>query len=187
MLELRAQIPLRYLPVVRDALERGETLGARAVVDGQEVGAVLHRLTARVDRGSGGADGLFRVTEGNAWLQLGRTVEFIMDLPPVDDAIAVSREALYGTDRVFVLDGERMQSVEVERLGETHLRRRREPGDPPQPGVDTVRPAHRDESAERDRRAEGHGRRGTAGLIPAASGGPGAAAFPSMLPTLTRR
>ena len=91
-----------------------------AVVDGQEVGAVLHRLTARVDRGSGGADGLFRVTEGNAWLQLGRTVEFIMDLPPVDDAIAVSREALYGTDRVFVLDGERMQSVEVERLGETH-------------------------------------------------------------------
>ena len=121
MLELRAQIPLRYLPVVRDALERGEALGARAVVDGQEVGAVLHRLTARVDRGSGGADGLFRVTEGNAWLQLGRTVEFIMDLPPVSNAVTVSREALYGTDRVFVLDGERMQSVEVERLGETHL------------------------------------------------------------------
>ena len=120
MLELRAQIPLRYLRVVRGALERGEILGARAVVDGQEVRALLHRLTARVDRGSGGADGLFRVTQGNAWLQLGRTVEFVLDLPAVENAVTVSREALYGTDRVFVLDGERMKSVEVERLGETH-------------------------------------------------------------------
>ena len=120
MLELRAQIPLRYLPVVRGALDRGEALTARARVDGQEVHAVLHRLTARVDRGSGGADGLFRVTKGGTWLQLGRTVEIVLGLPAVRDAVTVPREALYGTDRVYVLDGERMRSVEVERLGETH-------------------------------------------------------------------
>ncbi|MCY4221580.1 MAG: hypothetical protein OXD35_07990 [Thiotrichales bacterium] len=119
MLELRAKIPLRHLPVVRAALDGGESLSARALVDGQEVRAELHRLTARVDRGSGGADGLFRVTRGNAWLQLGRTVELVMDLPAVDNAVTAPREALYGTDRVFVLDGERMRSVEVERLGET--------------------------------------------------------------------
>ena len=117
--ELRAQIPLRRLPVVRAALERGESLSARAVVDGREIRAVLHRLTALVDRGSGGADALFRVTEGNAWLQIGRTVEIILDLPPVRDAVTVPRGALYGTDRVFVIDGERMRSVDVERLGET--------------------------------------------------------------------
>ena len=119
MVELRAQIPLRRLPVVRAALERGETLGARAVVDGREVRAVLDRLTARVDRGSGGADGLFRVTEGGAWLQIGRTVELVLDLPPIPGVVTAPREALYGTDRVFVLEGERMKSVEVERLGET--------------------------------------------------------------------
>ena len=120
MLELRAQIPLRYLPVVRAALDRGEALTAWAGVDGQEVHAVLHRLTARVDRGSGGADGLFRVTKGSTWLQLGRTVEIVLGLPAVEAAVAAPREALYGTDRVYVLDGERMRSVEVERLGETH-------------------------------------------------------------------
>ena len=118
--ELRAQIPIRRLPVVRAALDRGETLAARAVVDGREIRAVLHRLTAQVDPGSGGADGLFRVTEGNAWLQIGRTVEIILDLPPIHDAVTIPREALYGTNRVFVLDGERMKSVEVERLGEIH-------------------------------------------------------------------
>ena len=119
MLELRAQIPLRYLPVVRAALERGDVLAARAEVDRQEVRAVLQRLTARVDRGSGGADGLFRVTNGSDWLQLGRTVELVLDLPAVHDAVIAPREALYGTNRVFVLDGERMKSVVVERLGES--------------------------------------------------------------------
>ena len=118
--ELRGQIPLRYLPVARAALERGETLGARAVVGGREVRAVLHRLTARVGRGSGGADGLFRVIEGNDRLQLGRTVALTLDLPAVHDAITIPRGALYGTDRVFVTDGQRMKSVRVERLGETH-------------------------------------------------------------------
>ena len=120
MVELRAQIPLRHLPVVRAALDRGETPGARALVDGWEVRAVLERLTARIERGSGGADGLFRVVRGNTWLQLGRTVEVTLDLPPVHDAVAVPREALYGTDRVFVVDDSRMKSVRVERLGETH-------------------------------------------------------------------
>ena len=67
-----------------------------------------------------GADGLFRVTEGSTWLQLGRTVEFVLDLPAVQGAVAAPHEALYGTDRVYVLDGQRMTSVEVERLGETH-------------------------------------------------------------------
>ena len=119
MVELRAQIPLRHLPVVRAALDRGEYLGARALVDGQVVGAELRRLTARVDRGSGGADGLFRVTQGSQSLQLGRTVELVMGLPVVENAVTAPREALYGTDRVFVLDGERMRSVEVERLGES--------------------------------------------------------------------
>ena len=120
MLELRAQIPLRYLPVVQAALERGESLHARTVVDGQEVRAMLHRLTAQVGRGSGGADGLFRVTAGGTWLQLGRTVELVLDLPAVRGAVTAPHEALYGTGRVYVLDGERMKGVEVERLGETH-------------------------------------------------------------------
>ena len=119
-LELRAQIPLRYLPVVESALDRGEVLGARAVVDAIAVRAVLHRLTAQIGRGSGGADALFRITDGDTRLQLGRTVELMLDLPPVHDAVAAPRGALYGTDRVFVLDGGRMKRVEVERLGETH-------------------------------------------------------------------
>ena len=117
--ELRARIPLRHLPVVHAALERGQTLVARALVDGREIRAVLDRLTARIASDSGSADALFRLSEGNAWLQLGRTVELILDLPPVHDAVTVPREALYGTNRVFVLAGERMKSVEVERLGET--------------------------------------------------------------------
>ena len=150
MLELRAQIPLRYLPVVRAALERGEALHARAVVDGQEVRAVLHRLSAQVGRGSGGADGLFRVTEGNTWLQLGRTVEFVLDLPAVQRCGGgAPRGALWHRPSVRARRG----THEERRGGAARRDTSRgwgRPGDSAQSGSGIVRPADCDPSAERD-------------------------------------
>ncbi len=120
-LELRSQIPLRYLPQFSRTLERGSALDARARVDGLEIRARLHRLTAEVKRGSGGADALFRVVEGRDWLQIGRTLRLVADLPPVERGILLPRSALYGTDRVFVVERGRMKGVRVERLGEVDL------------------------------------------------------------------
>ena len=37
----------------------------------------------------------------------------------LQDVLALPFEAIYGTDRIFVLDGERMRGVAVERAGET--------------------------------------------------------------------
>lgn len=123
-LELRSQVPLRYLPQFNRAMERGVEMSARAVVDGRQVRARLHRLTAEVKRGSGGADALFRVIEGSDWLQLGRTLRLIADLPPIEQGIVLPRSALYGTDRVFVVERGRMKGVRVERLGEVGLETR---------------------------------------------------------------
>ncbi|WP_025769757.1 efflux RND transporter periplasmic adaptor subunit [Thioalkalivibrio sp. HK1] len=123
-LELRSQIPLRHLPQFNRATGQGVELDARATVDGRQIRARLHRLTAEVRRGSGGADALFRVVEGGDWLQLGRTLRLIADLPAVDRGIVLPRSALYGTDRVFVVDQGRMRGVRVERLGEVGLETR---------------------------------------------------------------
>jgi len=121
-LEVRAQIPTRHLAAIRTGLagdpDASRALVARATVDGQPVRAVLDRLSSLVERGSGGVEGLFRVERGGQWLQLGRTVELALALPPEPDAVALPLEALYGTGRVFELEGERMRAVDVERLGE---------------------------------------------------------------------
>jgi multidrug efflux pump subunit AcrA (membrane-fusion protein) len=117
-IEIRAQIPTRQVPLVRDALTDGETLDARALVDGRPLRARLDRFTAEVERGGGGADAYFRVVEGGEDLPLGRTVELIVDLPAVPVSVALPYEAVYGTDRIYRLENDRMRAVRVERVGE---------------------------------------------------------------------
>jgi RND family efflux transporter MFP subunit len=117
-IEIRAQIPTRQVPLVRDALARGNALEANALVDGRRLRARLDRFTAQVERGGGGADAYFRVFEGGKDLPLGRTVELIVDLPEVHGSIALPYEAVYGTNRIYRLDGDRMRTLDVERVGE---------------------------------------------------------------------
>jgi RND family efflux transporter MFP subunit len=117
-IEIRAQIPTRQVPLVRDALAQGNALEANALVDGRRLRARLDRFTAQVERGGGGADAYFRVIEGGKDLPLGRTVELIVDLPEVHGSIALPYEAVYGTNRIYRLDGDRMRTLDVDRVGE---------------------------------------------------------------------
>jgi RND family efflux transporter MFP subunit len=119
-IEIRAQIPTRHVPHVRDALTAGKTLEAKALVDGRAVHARLDRFTAEVERGGGGADAYFRIVEGGRDLPLGRTVELVVNLPDVHDSVALPYEAVYGSNRIYRFDGERMRTLEVERVGEQH-------------------------------------------------------------------
>ncbi len=120
-IEIRAQIPTRHVPAVRDALAAGNALEARSLVDGRPLLARLDRFTAEVTRGGGGADAYFRVVEGGRDLPLGRTVELVVDLPQVHDSVALPYEAVYGTNRIYRLDGERMRALQVERVGEQQI------------------------------------------------------------------
>lgn len=117
-IEVRAQIPTRHVAKVRDSLTAGKTLEAKAMVDGRAVRAKLDRFTAEVERGGGGADAYFRVVEGGQDLPLGRTVELMVDLPGVHGSVALPYEAVYGTNRVYRLDGDRMRTLVIERVGE---------------------------------------------------------------------
>lgn len=116
--ELRAQLPSRLLEQVRAAMDGAQTLLATAQVDGVAVSARLDRLAAQVQRGSGGIDALFRIDGDTAQLPIGRTVELELELLPVPDVVALPLEALYGTDRVFLLEEGRLREVAVQRVGE---------------------------------------------------------------------
>ncbi len=120
-LELRAQVPTRYLARLRESLASRRPVTALARVDGREVRATLDRLGAEVERGRGGADALFTVDSASGQgLELGRTVELTVHLPPVSGVVSIPAEALYGTQQVYVLEDSRMRSVSVERVGEHH-------------------------------------------------------------------
>lgn len=117
-LEIRAQIPSSHLHLVRESLERGVKLTARARLDRREVTARLERLGGQVRPGTGGVDGFFRITQGGSWLELGRILELVLSLPSETAAVALPFEAIYGNNRIFRVRDGRMAGLEVERLGE---------------------------------------------------------------------
>jgi len=117
-LEIRAQIPTQYESIIQQALSSGTTITGFGILNLQPVAVTLDRISGRISQGSGSLDGLFRINEPGKQLQVGRTLEIKLSLPPVSGAIALPREALYGSDRIYRLTGERMAALSVERVGE---------------------------------------------------------------------
>lgn len=117
-LEVRAQIPGRELATVRNALATRAASGLPAKLLTQPtLDASLNRLSGQVDSGTAGVDGLFRVRGGATLLEVGRVVELELHLPAVDSVIAAPEQAIFGEDRVYLVEDGRLRGVTVERVG----------------------------------------------------------------------
>ncbi|MFO7954892.1 efflux RND transporter periplasmic adaptor subunit [Thioalkalivibrio sp.] len=117
-LEIRASLPEHLVARVESLLQAGTTLTARATVGGQEIKTELMRLEGETRTGDAGMRGVFEVRSGGERLPLNRFVELRLELPEEPDSLTVPFEALFGRDRVFrVVDG-RLESLQVERLGD---------------------------------------------------------------------
>ncbi len=117
-LEVRAQIPFHYLAAVRRALAAKQQLAAFATLDGQTVPMMLDRLGGETGERSGGLDALFYIRDNAAMPAPGRVLSLVLDLPPVDEVVALPFEALYGLNRIYRLDNDRMKALTVQRIGE---------------------------------------------------------------------
>jgi multidrug efflux pump subunit AcrA (membrane-fusion protein) len=117
-LEVRAQIPSKYLPQMYANLDADETIEADAVVDGLTIELQLVRLASEVQTGRGGVDGFFKITQGAQNLSLGRPVDLLLSLKNTTPVIAIPHSALYSYDRVFKVVDDRLQGVSIERFGD---------------------------------------------------------------------
>ncbi|MEJ2564979.1 MAG: biotin/lipoyl-binding protein [Gammaproteobacteria bacterium] len=117
-LELRAQIPTPHVATLRQALAKGEEVRGSGRSDGQPVSVVLARLAGQVQQGSGGIDGLFRVTAGRDTLALGQFVDLSVELAPVAGVAVLPATALYGMKRIYLLRDGRMAGIDVSVVGE---------------------------------------------------------------------
>ena len=117
---VRAQLPSRHLPAVRRAMAAGTALQASGRVDGIAVTARLRSLAADAADAAGGVDGLFDIVDsGGLPVDQGRFVSLELAMPPAADLVALPHEAIYGADRVYVIDEQnRMRGLRVERAGE---------------------------------------------------------------------
>ncbi|WP_290651463.1 HlyD family efflux transporter periplasmic adaptor subunit, partial [Aquisalimonas sp.] len=116
-LEIRATVPRQALSPLRLA-RAGSGVEAKATVDGEVVPVSLSRFSGRAERGQGGVDALFRVHGGGEGLVLGRFATMDVLLPPEPDTVLLPFEALYDAGRIYRVRDERMEAVDVQRLGQ---------------------------------------------------------------------
>ncbi|MCP4789583.1 MAG: HlyD family efflux transporter periplasmic adaptor subunit [Gammaproteobacteria bacterium] len=112
-LEVRSQIPARYLPY----LQSGQQLRAQLNNNSINMQLPLVRLSAETSNSQGGIDAFFTLPK-NASLEVGRNVQLTLALPVEQQVVAIPALALYGQNRVYRVVENRLQAVLVERLGE---------------------------------------------------------------------
>ncbi len=115
-LVLRGRLPQAHLATVYNALNRGATLTATAVLDDQTVTFALDRMSG--DQAAGGVDGLFQPLTAHPSLRPGRVMAVQLALPAVEDTLALPYTALYSLDRLYLVRDGRLLGVPALRVGE---------------------------------------------------------------------
>lgn len=119
-LEVRAQIPNRVLPKLRQNKPSGKAI-AKGSIDGQSIDLTLDRIAAEVNGGRAGVDAMFRINTDSYLPEPGRSLAIEVLLPAEENLIALPPQSLYGLDRVYkVTTDNRLEAVTVERIGDTN-------------------------------------------------------------------
>lgn len=117
-LEVRAQIPSRYLPQLQQQLKQGKTITASARLDDQPLELTLERFAAAVNSGSAGVDALFRINAGDYRGEPGRSISLDLTMPQQENLLALPPQAIFGIDKIYTIKNNRLQANTVIRVGD---------------------------------------------------------------------
>lgn len=115
-LEIRAHIPARYITRIQRSMTEGITQIANIDLPGTNLQLELVRLAGEAE--PSGVDAYFAAGESSAQLRLGALLPLSFNLPPEDGVIAVPYQAIYGNSRLYLLQENRLQGVDVESVGQ---------------------------------------------------------------------
>ena len=117
-LRVRAAIPSSMVAVLKQAALQGQDIAAQIIGDTQLIPLHLDQLAAEVSQGRSGVDGLFTLDHAGNFLELGRAVDLTVIMPALDDVVAIPMQSLYGNNRVYKVEGGRLQGIVVDTVGQ---------------------------------------------------------------------
>ena len=120
--ELRAQLPQKFVAIVKRSLANGIPLPAKVQTDAGKSVVFLNRISGLLADSGNGVDALFVVnSEAVDGLTIGQTLEMTLVLPPVENAFSVPLSSIYGSNRIYRVEDERLVAVTVEKLGNQYI------------------------------------------------------------------
>ena len=115
-LEVRSQIPARYLPLMQTT-NTSNALEASVSLNGKDYKLTLDRLSAEASASQGGIDAFFTLN-GNQNIEVGRNLQLKVKLHTEANVVAIPALALYGQNRIYRIVEGRLESLAVQRVGE---------------------------------------------------------------------
>lgn len=117
-IELRAQLPQKFIGIVKQSLAQQQPFQARVKTDNATRVATLDRISGSIASDGHGVDALFIMdSDAAGTLTIGDTLELILELPAIENVFSVPVSSIYGTDRIYRVENERLVAVKVKKLG----------------------------------------------------------------------
>lgn len=118
-LELRAKLPRARLEGLYQALQAGEALSADLWLQGQRYSLPLKRLAGEAQ--TSGLDAFFAMPAELTLARPGDLYRVALKAQVVKKGYALPYSALYGSDRIYVVEQGVLRAVQVEPMGETQV------------------------------------------------------------------
>lgn len=115
-LELRAKLPLEQTANIQTALSQGQDLMASYQTAGSEYALPLLRLAGIAD--TSGVDAFFKVPARLSQKRPGELLSVRLKGLKQENVIAVPYSAIYGNDRIYIIEKQRLQAKTVQMVGE---------------------------------------------------------------------
>jgi len=121
-IEIRAQIPLKYLSIFELALQQQKPIAGKFTSLKKTIPITLSRLSGAIEKGKGGIDGLFSIainpqTQRAFPITMGRSLTILLELPAINKSIIVPTQAIYGQDRIYTVQNSLLVSHQIRRVG----------------------------------------------------------------------
>ena len=114
-LEVRARIPAPYQGELIAAAKQAVPLSASATIGAESLPLQFDRLAGEAD--PSGVDALFKLAGDPSLVRLGQLLTVYLERPTREAVVEVPFRAVYGGNRLYVVQDGRMQGVDVESLG----------------------------------------------------------------------
>jgi len=115
-LEVRAKLPINVMAEVQQNLRDGHRLTGIASNGGQQVPVVLERLSGEGQ--ASGVDAIFLIQDNDSRFRIGSIVVVSLQRAAQENVIKVPYQAMYGTNRLYKIVDNRLQTVKVQTIGE---------------------------------------------------------------------
>ena len=125
--ELRALLPEKFVALVKQSLANEIPLQASVKTDAGARVVFLNRISGLITDGGHGVDALFAINSDAAdkltidELTIGETLEMTLILPPVENVFSLPVSSIYGSNRIYRVEDERLVAVKVEKLGSQYI------------------------------------------------------------------